>query len=139
VVFLPPPDFGKGPKIGAASWEWGMTSGCSSKEGAKAYLAFSAQPKYFVAFSKALGLIPANTDAAAQVPAFAPGGKYRVFFDLAKKYGTIRPATPAYPFISTTFAKATQDILAGGNPKTILDKATSDIDSNIKTNGNYAF
>ena len=28
IVFLPPPDFGNGPKIGGASWQWGMSDNC---------------------------------------------------------------------------------------------------------------
>jgi multiple sugar transport system substrate-binding protein len=139
VLFLPPPNFGDGPKIGGGSWEWGMSSGCSAKDGALEYLKFSAQKKYFVDYAQTLGLIPGNVDAAADVPSFAPGGKYRIFLDLSKKYALLRPVTPAYPFISTTFQKATQDILAGGDPKTILDKAVADIDNNLKTNGNYKF
>ena len=49
------------------------------------YLKFSAQPKYYVEYSKALGLIPANLKAAAQIPDWAPGGKYRVFLELAHR------------------------------------------------------
>jgi multiple sugar transport system substrate-binding protein len=139
VVFLPPVDFGNGPKIGGASWQWGMSSACAAKEGATEYLKFSAQPKYYVEYAKALGLIPANTDAAAEVPNFAPNGKYRVFLELANKYALVRPVTPAYPYISSTFQKAAADILAGGDPKQILDKAAADIDNNIKSNGNYSF
>ena len=66
--FLPPPDFGNGPKIGGASWQWGMSCACATKDGAQEYLEVLArQPKYFVEYAKALGLIPANTDAAAAV------------------------------------------------------------------------
>ena len=139
VLFLPPVDFGHGPKIGGASWQWGMSADCAAPEGAREYLEFSAQPKYYVEYAKALGLIPANKEAAEQLPEWAPGGKYRVFLELADKFAVVRPVTPAYPFISSTFAKATQDIIAGGDPKQILDKAVTDIDSNIKTNGNYEF
>jgi multiple sugar transport system substrate-binding protein len=138
-LFLPPPDFGSGPKIGGGSWEWGMSSQCSAKDGALAYLKQAAQTKYYVDYSKTLGLIPANTDAVPDLPDFAPGGKSTVFLDLSKDYATARPVTPAYPFISSVFAKAAADIISGGNAKSILDKATADIDNNIKTNGDYAF
>ena len=47
----------------------------------------------------------------------------------------LRPETPGYPFIATTFAKAAQDILAGADPKTTLrDQAVRDIDDNQKAN-----
>jgi multiple sugar transport system substrate-binding protein len=139
VLFLPPVDFGTGPKIGGGSWQWGMSADCSAQEGALEFLEFSAQTKYHVAYAKELSLIPATEEAAAQVPNYAPDGQYRVFFDYATEYAVLRPVTPAYPFISSTFQKAFSDILSGGEPQQILDKAVSDIDTNIKQNGNYEF
>ena len=35
VVFLPPPDFGNGPKIGGGSWQWGMSADCAAKDAAR--------------------------------------------------------------------------------------------------------
>ena len=97
VVFLPPPDFGKGAKIGGASWQWGMSSSCAAKDGALEYLKFSAKPEYYVDYAKALGLIPANTDAAAQVPNFAPGGKYRFFLELCPEVRRGAPGDAGLP------------------------------------------
>jgi len=139
VAFLPPVDFGNGPKIGGGSWQWGVSSNCAAKDGAMEYMKFSAQPQYFVDYPKTLSLIPVTPEAAEQIPAYAPDGKYRIFYDLASKYALVRPVTPAYPFISTTFAKANSDILSGGDPQTMLDKAAKDIDNNIKSNGNYQY
>lgn len=138
-VTIPPPDFGAGPKIGGGSWQWGMTTGCDQPAGALEYLTFAHQTKYFVAFANALGLVPATQEAAAEVPNYADGGKDQIFLDFATKFALVRPVTPAYPVISSVFAKATADILSGGDPKTILDKAVSDIDKDIKQNGNYEF
>jgi multiple sugar transport system substrate-binding protein len=116
-----------------------MSSGCTAKEGALAYLKSTMQNKYYVEFAKSLSLVPGSTSAVADVPDYAPGGQFNIFFELSKQYAQLRPITPAYPFIATTFAKATQDILAGGDPKQVLDKAVKDIDNNIKSNGNYKF
>jgi multiple sugar transport system substrate-binding protein len=138
-LFLPPVDFGHGPKIGGGSWQWGMSSDCPAKEGALEFLEFSAQTEYHVAYAEGLGLIPATAEAAEQVEDFAPGGPYRVFYDYSEAYATPRPVTPAYPFISSVFQKAYADILSGGDPKAILDKAVNDIDTNIEQNGDYAF
>jgi multiple sugar transport system substrate-binding protein len=138
-VVIPPPDFGAGPKIGGGSWQWGMTTGCDNPKAALAYLTFAHQTKYFVAFSNALGLVPATAEAAALVPNYASGGKDQIFLDLATQFAMVRPVTPAYPYITSVFQKATQDILSGGDPKTILDKAVSDIDNDILQNGDYAF
>jgi len=139
VLFLPPVDFGHGPKIGGGSWQWGMSADCSAKDGARAFLEFSAQTKYHVLYATELGLIPATEEAAAQVENFAPDGKYRIFYDLADQFAVQRPVTPAYPFISSVFQKASADIVDGGDPKAILDKAVADIDNNVKQNGNYEF
>ena len=139
VLFLPPVDFGNGPKIGGASWQWAESSDCSAKEGAAAFLEFSAQTKYRVMYAEELGLIPATEEAAAQIEAYAPGGKDRIFYDYSATYAVQRPVTPAYPFISSTFQKAYADILAGGDAQKVLDKAVEDIDNNIKQNGDYAF
>ena len=138
-LYLPPVDFGQGPKIGGASWQWAMSSDCAAKEGAAAFLEFSAQTKYRAMYAEKLGVIPATEEAAAQVPDFAPGGKFRVFYDYAAQYAVPRPATPAYPFISSTFQKAYADLLDGADAQDVLDRAVEDIDRNIKQNGDYAF
>ena len=138
-LFLPPVDWGNGPKIGGGSWQWGMSADCSAKEGALEFLKFSAQDEYRVLYPEKLGLIPVTEDAAAKVDDYAEGGKYRVFYEYSEKFAELRPVTPAYPFISSVFQKAYADILAGGDPQTILDKAVSDIDNNIQQNGGYEF
>ncbi|MDX3224606.1 extracellular solute-binding protein [Streptomyces sp. ME19-01-6] len=136
LAIIPPVDFGDGPKIGGASWQWAMSSTCSNKAGAHAWLKFSRQTKYFVDYAKATGTIPATDTAAKQVDGYQPGGEFNVFVQFARKYAVVRPATPAYPYISTEFQKAAQDILAGADPKNALGQAAKDIDNNLKTN-NY--
>jgi multiple sugar transport system substrate-binding protein len=136
LAILPPVDFGNGPKIGGASWVWGMSATCSNKEGAQAYLNFSRQTKYFVDYARATGTIPATEAAAAQVKGYEPGGQFNFFVQEAQKFAVVRPVTPAYPFISTVFDKTTRDILAGADVKGALDQAVSKIDNNLSTN-NY--
>jgi multiple sugar transport system substrate-binding protein len=138
-VVMPPPDFGTGPKIGGGSWQWGISSGCQNVAGALDYLKFSLNPKYLSQFVTKLNLIPATEEAAAQAPGWEPGGSKRFFLDESKKFTLIRPPTPAYPYITTTFAKAAQDIVAGGDAKSILDQAAKNIDQNLKSNNNYGF
>ncbi|MGW1801644.1 ABC transporter substrate-binding protein [Streptomyces sp. NPDC001984] len=136
LAIIPPVDFGDGPKIGGASWQWAMSSTCSNKAGAQAWLKFSRQTKYFVDYAKATSTIPATAAAAKQVADYEPGGKFNVLVQFARKYAEVRPVTPAYPYISTVFQKAAQDILAGADPKNTLGQAAKDIDNNLKTN-NY--
>jgi multiple sugar transport system substrate-binding protein len=70
-------------------------------------------------------------------PGWEQGGAKRFFLDESQKFALIRPPTPAYPYITTTFAKAAQDIVAGGDAKGILDQAAKNIDQNLKSNNNY--
>ncbi|MFD3503955.1 ABC transporter substrate-binding protein [Streptomyces sp. NPDC058676] len=138
LAVIPPVDFGNGPKIGGASWQWAMSSTCSNKAGAQAWLEFSRQTKYFVDYAKTTSTIPATDAAAKQVADYQPGGKLNVFVQFAREFAEVRPVTPAYPYISTEFQKAAQDILAGADPKNALGQAAKDIDTNLKTNNYYA-
>ena len=137
LVVMPSFDLGTGPKIGGGSWQWGVTTGCGNVEGAMDYLSFSLQPKYVAAVAEATGTIPATEEAAALVPGFEEGGELAQFREYSEKFAVLRPETPAYPFISTEFAKAMQDIINGGDPQSTLDAAAKNIDANIKSNGGY--
>ncbi|MDQ0632464.1 multiple sugar transport system substrate-binding protein [Arthrobacter pascens] len=137
LAVMPSVDLGNGPKIGGASWQWGVASGCTNTDAAMDYLSYSLKPENVAAVAKAAGAIPATNEAAALIPAFAEGGANRIFMDFSRKYAVMRPETPAYPFIATEYGKAVQDILAGADPKPALDKAVKAIDANIKSNGGY--
>ncbi len=134
VLFLPPPDFGNGPKIGGGSWQWGVSAGCKDPAGALDYLKFSLQDKYVAAVSEATGTIPATDAAAAMVKGYEAGGVNDIFRQYSKKFALVRPQTPGYPFIATTFTKAAQDIVNGGDAQAALDQAVADIDANQKSN-----
>lgn len=136
ILFLPPVDFGNGPKVGGGSWTWGYSATCSSKAGALDYLKFAAADKYVALVAQKTKNIPATDAAAATVPGYEKGGTNDVFRQYSLKYAELRPGTPGYPFIATTFGKAAQDIINGADPKTALDQAVKDIDDNQKAN-NY--
>ncbi|MGW4232037.1 extracellular solute-binding protein [Streptomyces sp. NPDC004980] len=138
LAIIPPVDFGNAPKIGGASWQWAMSSTCSNKAGAQEWLKFSRQTKYFTEYAKATSTIPATEAAAQQIADYQPGGKFDVLVQFAREYSTVRPATPAYPYISTEFEKAAKDLLAGADPKDALGQAAKDIDNNLKTNNYYS-
>jgi multiple sugar transport system substrate-binding protein len=137
-LILPPPDFGTGPKIGGGSWQWAISSSCPNQDAALDYLKFSLQPKYLAAFATKQNVIPATDEAAAMTPGWGPGQPKRFFLDESKKFALIRPPTPGYPFLTTTYAKAAQDIVSGGNASSILDQAVKDIDANYKDNNYYS-
>jgi multiple sugar transport system substrate-binding protein len=139
MLFLPAPDFGNGPKIGGASWQFGISSKSQHADGAAAFIAFAIQDKYLAKFSDAIGLIPATSTAAELTTNYKSGGPLNVFFDLSKQQATLRPVTPAYVVIAPEFTKAAADIADGGNVEDVLDTAADTITADIEKNGGYGF
>jgi len=139
VLFLPAPDFGAGPKIGAASWQFGVSAKSAHPDGAAKFIEFALQDKYLAAFSDGIGLIPATASAAALTENYKPGGKLAVFFDLSAKQALVRPVTPGYVVEAKVFEKALADIANGASVADTLDAAVDEIDADIEKNGNYGF
>jgi multiple sugar transport system substrate-binding protein len=139
LLILPPVDFGKGPKIGGGSWQWGISAGCRNADGARAYLKFSFQDKYLTAFADSQVVIPSTASAAAASKYFSDTGALHQFAVLSRKFALARPATPGYPVISSTFEKAAKDIMNGAAVKSTLDTAVQAIDTDIKSQNNYGF
>jgi multiple sugar transport system substrate-binding protein len=137
VAFLPPPNLGNGPKVGGGSWQWAMSKGCDKQNGAQAFLKFMRQSKYFTSVSAATGTIPAAYASANADANYKPGGPLNFAQQFAKDYAVVRPVTPAYPFIATTFQKTAADLLSGADPKGALDQAVTQVDNNISSNGDY--
>ncbi|WP_245849239.1 sugar ABC transporter substrate-binding protein [Lentzea kentuckyensis] len=139
LLILPPVDFGKGPKIGGGSWQWGISAGCQNAEGARAYLKFSFQDKYLTAFADSQVVIPSTTAAAKASKYFSDTGSLHQFAVLSQKFALARPATPGYPVISSTFEKAAKDIMSGAEVKSTLDTAAKAIDTDIASQNGYGF
>lgn len=139
MLYLPAPDFGNGAKIGAASWQFGVSASSEHPEGANAFIEFAIQDEYLAAFSNGIGLIPATTTAAALTENYAPGGALEVFYAYSAEQGLIRPPTPGYVVIALEFEKAAADIANGADVLDALDAAVDAIDADIETNGGYGF
>lgn len=137
LLILPSPDFGQGTKIGAASWQFGVSSTCDQVDGANQFIEFILQDKYIVAFSERIGLIPATATAAAQVPNYAAGGPLADFVAFSSEFAVKRPETPAYLSISTIYEKAIADIINGADAQQALDAAADEIDANLADNNFY--
>jgi multiple sugar transport system substrate-binding protein len=137
MLFLPAVDFGNGPKIGAASWQFAVAETSEHKDGANAFIEFALQDKYFVAFSDGIGLIPPTKSAAAESKYYSEGAPMAVFYDLAEQQGTLRPVTPGYVVQSRVFQKAASDIADGADPAAALDAAVDEIDADIEANQGY--
>ena len=139
VLFLPAPDFGNGPKIGAASWQFGVSASSEHPEGASAFIEFALQDKYLAEFSNGIGLIPATASAAALTENYKDGGPLAVFFDLSEAQALVRPVTPGYVVAAKVFEKALADIANGADVQDTLDSAVDEIDADITKNSNYGF
>ena len=137
VVFLPAPDFGKGPKIGAASWQFGVSAKSEHKDGANAFIKFALQDKYLTAFSDGIGLIPPTPESAAASKNYKAGGPMEVFYALSAKQALVRPVTPGYPVAAKVFEKALSDIANGSDVAATLDAATDEINKDIEKNKGY--
>lgn len=136
-VFLPAPDFGNGPKIGAASWQFGISATSKHPEGAAAFIEFALQDKYLVEFSNGIGLIPPTTTAAAATENYKPGAPMEVFFGLSAAQALVRPVTPGYVVQAKVFEKALADIANGADVAATLDAAVDEINADIEKNGGY--
>jgi len=138
-LFLPAVDFGNGPKIGAASWQWGISSACADPEGAWQFIQHVMAPENVALMSKTTGLVPTTAEGAALTENYKEGGPYRVFFDMADRFAVLRPATPGYLRISSEFEQAGIKIRDGANVQDTLDDAVDAIDQDIADNNNYGF
>lgn len=139
LVVMPPPDFGHEPKIGAASWQWGITQSCRYPDGAAAFLTHLISAPEIAAASRTTGLVPVTAAGAALTEHYRPGGDWRVYFEFAKRYAVPRPATPAYPALSSAFEKAMADIRSGKDAADAFDEAVEAVEQNIKHNNGYGF
>ena len=139
MLFLPAPDFGHGPKIGAASWQFGIAADSDKKDGATAFIEFAIQDQYLAAFSNGIGLIPATSASTAMTANYAAGGPLEIFFEYSNRQGLIRPPTPGYVVMARVFEKALADIANGADVGETLDAAVDEIDADIEANGGYGF
>ena len=136
-LFLPAPDLGNGPKIGAASWQFGVSARSEHPDGASAFIEFALQDKYLAAFSNGIGLIPATPAAAAMTENYKEGGPLHGFFALSQAQGVLRPVTPGYVVQAKVFEKAAADIANGADVADTLDAAVDEIEADIEKNGGY--
>jgi multiple sugar transport system substrate-binding protein len=137
MLFLPAPDFGAGPKIGAASWQFAVAATSEHKDGANAFIEFALQDEYLAAFSDGIGLIPPTRSAAAMSRYYSEGAPMEVFFSLSEAQATLRPVTPGYVVQSRVFQKVATDIADGADVAATLDAAVDEIDADIANNRGY--
>ncbi|MCZ4260657.1 sugar ABC transporter substrate-binding protein [Limimaricola sp. G21655-S1] len=136
-LFLPAPDFGNGPVIGAASWQFGVSATSEHPEGAAAFIEFALQDEYLAAFSNGIGLIPPTESAAEMTENYKEGGPMAAFYELSESQAKLRPVTPGYVVAAKVFEKALADIANGADVQDTLDAAVDEIDADIERNQGY--
>ena len=136
-IFLPSVDFGQGPVIGAASWQFGVSSSCDTPEGANAFIEFALQDKYLAELSNGVGLIPPTQASAEMTENYAEGGAMSDFYELSEAQALVRPVTPGYVVAAKVFEKALADIANGADVADTLDAAVDEIDADIERNQGY--
>jgi multiple sugar transport system substrate-binding protein len=130
-LFLPAVDFGTGPKIGAASWQWGISAQCADADGAWQFIQHVMAPENVALMSETTGLVPTTAEGAALTTNYQEGGPFRIFFDMADRFAVLRPATPGYLRISSEFEQAGIKLRDGANVQDTLDDAVDAIDQDI--------
>jgi multiple sugar transport system substrate-binding protein len=136
-VFLPAPNFGAGAKIGAASWQFGVSAKSAHPDGASKFIEFALQDKYLADFANTTGLIPATATAAAMTENYKEGGPLAVYYAMTQANALVRPVTPGYVVEAKVFEKALADIANGADVAATLDAATDEINADIEKNGGY--
>jgi multiple sugar transport system substrate-binding protein len=138
LVLIPMPNFGGRAVTGAGSWNFGISADCANPRAAVRLLAFLMSPREIARVTEANGAIPGTFTALKASRNYGRGGPLALYTEqLARNEAVVRPATPAYPAISTAFAEAVNDIIAGADVKTELDKASRRIDEEIEDNHGY--
>jgi multiple sugar transport system substrate-binding protein len=138
VVVLPMPVWPDKPATGMGSWNWGITSNCENPDAAWTFLEYLIEPEEILRMTNANGAVPARVSAIEQSELYAEGGPLNIFVQqLQGGWAIPRPATPAYPAITSAFAEAVNNIVAGADVQEELDTAVEKIDQDIEDNQGY--
>jgi multiple sugar transport system substrate-binding protein len=138
LVVMPMPIWPEKPATGMGSWNWGITTSCENPDGAWAFLEYLIQPDQILRMTNANGAVPARVSAIEQSELYAKGGPLNVFVQqLQGGWAIPRPATPAYPTITSAFTEAVNNIVAGADVQEELDTAVQKIDQDIQDNQGY--
>ncbi|MGC9530653.1 MAG: ABC transporter substrate-binding protein [Candidatus Bipolaricaulaceae bacterium] len=139
LVLLPMPKLGAGCRAatGMGSWAWGITSTCDHPEAAWEFLAYLLEPEQILRMTAANGAVPSRKSAIAMSDLYRPGGMLSVFADQLNTIAVARPVHPGYPAMTSAFAEAVKNIVAGADVYDELHKAALKIDQDIEDNQGY--
>ena len=136
-VLIPMPAFGPEHATGMGSWNWGLTTNADDPEAAVAFLEYLMEPEQVLRMTNANGAVPARKSAIAMSDLYAEGGRLSLYTEQLNRIAVPRPFHPAYPMISSAFAEAANNIIAGGDVADELGRAARRIDEDIEDNAGY--
>ncbi|MEM7029565.1 MAG: sugar ABC transporter substrate-binding protein [Chloroflexota bacterium] len=138
LVVLPMPDFGGSPVTGMGSWNYGITSNCDNPEGAWEVLKFLVSTEESLAMANANGAVPARLSALEQSDLYNVGGPLYVYVQQLESGRAVpRPVTAGYATITSAFAEAVDNIIAGSDVQEELTRIVEIIDLDIEDNQGY--
>jgi multiple sugar transport system substrate-binding protein len=138
LVLILMPKFGEKAVTGMGSWNWGITSSCETPDGAWAFIEYILQPAEVERMAAASGAVPSRISVLEDDERYAEGGDLHIYFQqLTQGVAVPRPATPAYPTISSAMETAIRDIANGADVQATLDAAVDKIDADIEANNGY--
>ena len=138
LILVPMPNWGGKHVTGNGGWCWGISKTSTQAENAGKLLNFLLSTKNVATLMNSAGGVPGVKSAAAEVALYKEGGPLNLYLaQLNGGMGYPRPAHPAYPTITASFAKAVADIVDGKPVQDSLDVAAKAIDQNIADNKGY--
>lgn len=114
------------------SWTWAVTSTSEYPDIAAELVLWLSSSEFSEEQSKALGMPPTHTTAVENIEAFAEGGYNYLSMQQLIQYGTPRPKTPIYPFLSYQFQEAIQAIALGEDVDKVVDNMTERVDKELE-------
>ena len=138
LVLISMPNWGGKHVTGNGGWCWGITKTSKQPEATGKLLDFMLSTKNVADLMTSMGGVPGRKASAASVDLYKEGGPLSLYLaQLNAGMGYPRPAHPAYPTITGSFAKAVADIIDGKDVKASLDEAAKKIDQDISDNSGY--
>jgi multiple sugar transport system substrate-binding protein len=148
LVVLPLPDFGDGTKSGQGSLAWGLSAQTDKAPAGAKFLAYLMADESVARMTDGNGAPPGTATVTKASELYGDGGPLQIYAEaLARTCGAgpptkqcvaiPRPGTPAWPTISTQFAKAWFAAYNGADPQSELDRAARIIDLDYQDNNDY--
>lgn len=146
LVLLPLPDLGTGSRSGLGSWAWTVPATTVDAEGAADLVDHLVSPDAVRTVTSANHAVPGRLSVLRSSPAYAPGGPLHLYAEqLTRACATPadddcvavpRPASPAYPVVTASFARAVAQVLVDGRPaREALGDAVRAVDADVRVTG----